>query len=217
MRLIWIAFSFATICMSQDIQFTDRVVTFTNLQGNLFEGVSLIKADLDGVIWRKEASGGRVIFTNLSPELIESWGIPTNRIAIARERAAKSAANHSAMLHERAIDAQSEAIAKESQRRAWEAGAPARALLQQIQTDLKAIEDLQAWIETSKSQIRRARAAAADYNSANLYNDYAPYVYIKQSSQVEVDEAETRLARMRFAFNSKYTADDIRKAKTALP
>ncbi len=75
-----------------DIIFTNKTATFTNLDGYRFVKVTLVKADLDGVIWRDGASGGRICYTNLSPSQLEQWGIPTNRIDVARVRAQKKGA-----------------------------------------------------------------------------------------------------------------------------
>src|SRR5215472_10990400 len=72
---------------AEDIIFTNKVATFTNLQGKVFKSVQLVKGDLDGVIWRDEASGGRICYTNLHADILESWGISSNRIDIALARA----------------------------------------------------------------------------------------------------------------------------------
>jgi hypothetical protein len=89
----WLCFAFfAGASLAQDITFTNRVATFTNLQGTVYKDVTLTKADLDGVIYREEAGGGRVCYTNLSPAVLEAWGIPTNRIETARARAKRKAA-----------------------------------------------------------------------------------------------------------------------------
>lgn len=70
-----------------DITFTNRTASFTSLQGQSYKGVHLVRADSDGLIWRDGASGGRICYTNLDPELLESLGISSNRIEIARARA----------------------------------------------------------------------------------------------------------------------------------
>ena len=85
-------FFFASAALAQDITFTNRVATFTNLQGSVYRDVTLVKGDLDGVVWREGAGGGRVSYTNLSPALLETWGIPTNRIENAHARALRKAA-----------------------------------------------------------------------------------------------------------------------------
>jgi hypothetical protein len=77
--------------LADDITFTNRTATFTDLQGRTYRRVQLVRGDLDGLIWRDGASGGRICYTNLSPELLESFGISSNRIEIARARAEKKA------------------------------------------------------------------------------------------------------------------------------
>jgi hypothetical protein len=82
---------------AQDILFTNKTATFTNLEGRLFKNVEIIRADRDGVIWRDGAtSGGRVGYTNLDALFLASWGIPTNRIEEARARAEHWAASNAA-------------------------------------------------------------------------------------------------------------------------
>lgn len=71
--------------------FTNRIVTFTNLQGQSFRLVQLVRGDQDGLIWRDGASGGRICYTNLHPDLLEYFGIPSNRVVIARARAEQKA------------------------------------------------------------------------------------------------------------------------------
>jgi len=72
---------------ADDITFTNKTATFTNLQGQLYRRVQLVRGDLDGLIWRDKASGGRICYTNLHPDLLESFGISSDRIEIARARA----------------------------------------------------------------------------------------------------------------------------------
>ena len=43
--------------LADDITFTNKTASFTNLQGQLFKGVQLVRGDLDGLIWRDGASG----------------------------------------------------------------------------------------------------------------------------------------------------------------
>jgi len=73
---------------AQDIlTFTKRTVTVTNLEARKFRKVELVRADLDGLIWKQEASGGQICYTNLHPDVLESLGISSNRIDIASIRA----------------------------------------------------------------------------------------------------------------------------------
>lgn len=77
--------------LAGDILFTNRTATFTNLQGLAYNHVQLVRGDQDGLIWRDGASGGRICYTNLHPDLLESFGISSNRIEIARGRAVRKA------------------------------------------------------------------------------------------------------------------------------
>ena len=75
----WLCFTlFSSAVLAQDITFTNRVVTFTNLQGTVYEGVTLVKGGPDAIIWRDGATGGKIYYTNLSPSLLRWWGIPTS-------------------------------------------------------------------------------------------------------------------------------------------
>ena len=194
------------------IEFTNRVETFTNLQGEVFSQVTLIRGDLDGVVWRKGASGGRVCYTNVSLGFLDHLGIPTNRVQIAGRRAAQSALVHSRFLAERQAGAAADAAAREKVRKEWEAAAPDRELLSAIEQDLAAIDRLQSQIDEAKAKIRRAKAITSDYNSANKGNDYAPHAYVKQTEQLKIDEAQTRLQAMRKEFNRKYTLEQRNRA-----
>lgn len=71
----------------ETITFTGKTVTFTNLEGRVYTNATIVKADLDGLIWRDEASGGRVCYTNLPVTLLVGLGVPTDRIELARLRA----------------------------------------------------------------------------------------------------------------------------------
>jgi hypothetical protein len=186
------------------IEFTNKVATFTNLQGEVLRQVVLVRGDLDGVIWRNAANGGRVCYTNLQPALLEVWGIPTNRIDSARARAAQkalAAAKYQALA---AADAQAVVIAKAKEDAEWQARALTRALSEQKKSDLEAIESLELQIERAKTQMRRAQAIAHDYNQANAFNRSAPHVYIKDTERAKIKEAEAQLKRMKREFALKY-------------
>lgn len=86
---LWVA-----VCLTafaEDIAFNNRTASFTNLQGQVYNHVQLVRGDLDGLIWRDGASGCRICYTNLAPGLLESLGIPTNRIELAKVRAQQKA------------------------------------------------------------------------------------------------------------------------------
>ena len=74
--------------------FTNKVVTFTNFQREVFRDVRLVRADSYGIIYRETvgAGGGRVCYTNLPVSFLESLGISSNQIAVAKERADRQAA-----------------------------------------------------------------------------------------------------------------------------
>jgi hypothetical protein len=55
-----------------------RTVTFTNLQGRVFENVRLSRANKDGVVYLTDDGGGMVLYTNLSPDLLAMWNLKTN-------------------------------------------------------------------------------------------------------------------------------------------
>ena len=70
--------------------FTNKIVTFTNLQHKVFRDVRLVRANaLDGIIYQETVGvgGGRVSYTNLSVAFLESLGISSNQIASAKENA----------------------------------------------------------------------------------------------------------------------------------
>jgi hypothetical protein len=186
------------------IEFTNKIASFTNLQGEAFNQVSLVRGDLDGVIWRNGPNGGRVCYTNLHPVFLQDWGIPTNRIDSARARA-----EHRQLADERdrAITAQAAyalAMAKAHEVADWEAGAPARALQKQRETDHEVIVTLELQIESAKSRMRKAQAIAHDYTKANSLNRAAPRLYIRETERVKIKEAETQLKKMKRDYELKY-------------
>lgn len=75
-----------------------RAANFTNLQGRAYTDVRLMNADLDGITYKvaNGVGGGFVSYTNLHHSLLESWNIPTNRIASATERALQRAEQNKA-------------------------------------------------------------------------------------------------------------------------
>ena len=84
---------FLAACVSgyaENINFTNQTTTITNAQGEPMK-VDLIYGDLDGIIYQCPGGGGRLSYTNFSPAELESLGVPTNRIALAADRAAQRA------------------------------------------------------------------------------------------------------------------------------
>ena len=93
--LLLLALGFIGVAPGQDaITFTNKLVTFTNLQGWAFRDVRLIRADADGITYRETVGvgGGRVCFTNLPTAFLESLGISSNQVAVAKGRADRQAA-----------------------------------------------------------------------------------------------------------------------------
>jgi len=180
---------------AQNINFTNKTVTFTNLEGRSFTAVRLVHGDLDGVVWMKESSGGRLCYTNLARELLEEWAIPTNRIAIARARA-----EHKTVSRAAAIQAAANAQAKTGA--AWAAGAPARE--QQAKAD--AIKALTVQIDTSVSSIQAMRAHAQAQQMRTIGGQRLAQMDIStaNSMQAEVDNARARLQQMRAEYVSDY-------------
>ena len=85
------------VALGQDaITFTNKIVTFTNLQGRIYQDVQLTRADLVGIIYREGAGGGRVYYTNLPAAFLESLGISSNWIAAAEVRADRRGAANAA-------------------------------------------------------------------------------------------------------------------------
>ncbi len=186
------------------IEFTNEVATFTNLQGQAFRQVVLVRADLDGVIWRNGVSGGRVCYTNLDPSFLERWGISTNRIDSAKVRAERKAIADARDRRVAVAEAQVQAAAKAKEEAEWQAGAAASALNDQRKVDQEAMDALQLQIDNAKTQMRRAEAIARDYNQANARNHSAPHVYIKATERVKIKEAEEQLRTMKREFALKY-------------
>jgi hypothetical protein len=79
--------------VAQVITLTNKAVTFTTLEGSVYRGVNLLKADLYGITWHKNAGGGRVAYTNLAAETLDSWGVPSNYLGrlMARETLRRNA------------------------------------------------------------------------------------------------------------------------------
>ena len=74
--------------------FTNKIVTFTNLQHRVFRDVRLVRADaFDGIIYQETVGvgGGRVCYTNLPVTFLESLGISSKQIAFAKENAGSQA------------------------------------------------------------------------------------------------------------------------------
>jgi hypothetical protein len=197
-KTFFIAWLIACSALGQDISLTNRIATFTNLQGTVYKNVQLVRGDLDGVIWRNDGGGGRVCYTNLHPDILLWLGIPTNRIALAKARAEHKSvadANYKAKLAARdATDARAKAEAQAE----WDAGAPAREREAQRQAMLAAIESLQAQIEFAERKVRYADAVTP--TGATGDPDYVNAVMAQRSNvnlaAEQVNDARIRLNKL---------------------
>ncbi len=189
--------------VASDITFTNKTLTFTNLQGAIYTNVTLLRADLDGLIWRDGPSGGRVCYTNLSPEFLVALGIPTNRIATARLRAErKTLENAQSLAALSALAAMQEQLKKAKQ----ETNEKLKQRAEMIAEALR-IEALRRQIVFAKAEIRRGQANAHDYNMANWNNPYAGVAYVPEGAKFTVEQAEEQLSSMQDQFREKYGTD----------
>lgn len=86
MASVFILLTSVASVFCQDITFSNKVATFTNLQGQLFKDVELVRADRVGLIWRNDSGGGRIAYSNLPPSMLPSCGLPTNYFEILRKQ-----------------------------------------------------------------------------------------------------------------------------------
>src|ERR1035441_10327245 len=77
--------------LAQDITFTNKTATFTNLDGRVFTNVTLVKANDYGIVWKGDGIG-LIPYTKLSPEVLESLGIHQERVERAKALAKRQAA-----------------------------------------------------------------------------------------------------------------------------
>ena len=67
-------------------RFTNRVATFTNLQGQAMVNASLIRADGSQLIFKTNDVYGTVNLTNLAPATLEMLGVPASYLQQVRAR-----------------------------------------------------------------------------------------------------------------------------------
>lgn len=69
--------------------FTNQIVTIVPLQGEVCSNIAVVRASLDGIVYTvpDSASGGCISYTNLSLDDFTRFGVDTNLIAVAQERA----------------------------------------------------------------------------------------------------------------------------------
>lgn len=187
-----VAIFFFFASYGQDVDLRNRVVTFTKLDGQMLREVQIVRGDQDGIVWRKAASGGRICYTNMSADLLESWGISSNRIQVARERAAKKALSDAQYRAQRSKAAQAEREARLKQDTEWRAGEPARKREAQRQSDLAAIETLRRQLEFAQERLEIAKALIPSKTTGDP--EFANEVMARRI-QANLEQAEVNRAR----------------------
>ena len=201
----WLYFAFlASAALAQDITFTNRTATFTNLDGRVFTNVTLVKANDYGIMWKGDGMG-LIPYTKLSPEVLESFGIQRGRVerakALEKRQAALEAqrrAATAAALQQDSAKKQLDQQARLEARAAEERDAPRKAALAEI-------ESLEAQIKAARADVRHTAAAVHDYNMANMNNPNAGYAYVKETAIVNIEDAEDRLRELKKDYAAKYS------------
>jgi hypothetical protein len=191
------------LCSAQDINFTNRLCSFTNLEGRSFDGVALVRGDLDGIIWRKDASGGRICYTNIHPDILESWGVSSNRIEVSRIRARNKALADAKYRAARDSAAAEELALEAANRIALAKAKPILERDKQKAADQEAITVLEQQIRITRNFKRRNQAFADDYNTVNSGTG-APFLTTSARDEVTIKEYEEKLQQMKADFARKY-------------
>lgn len=204
-----ILFLSVAVVFGQDITFTNKVTTFTNLQGQIFANVHLIRGDLDGLIWRSDASGGRVCYTNLNTEWLTSVGISSNRVEIARARAAKKAISDARYRALVAAEAEANKAARElaihemateqaASQAAAQAATKAASLKVQQKADAERIQQMQARYDALDREKRHNLAAVMDGYQRGQ-DGYINYTAIEQ-----LEDFRLQIQKARNQYFQKY-------------
>jgi hypothetical protein len=190
--------------LAQDIIFTNRTATFTNLEGRVFTNVTLVKANDYGVVWRGDGAG-MVPYTKLSPQVLESLGIPQERVERSKALLARQAAL-AAKMDQASLAAKAKQKAEADAARAkWEAEAPARQREAERQAALAQIRTLTAQIAAARQELRRAEAIASDQNMVAPIGTYY-FVPNDAKRQLNIENAEEQLSQLRQDYIDKYGA-----------
>ena len=70
---------------AMEVRFTNQVVTFTNLQGQVYKDASLLRASEDQLVFKTNDIFGTVYLTNVSPATLEMLGVPASHIQAVQE------------------------------------------------------------------------------------------------------------------------------------
>jgi hypothetical protein len=80
--------AFTLPARAQDITYTNRIDSITNVHGVVYNKVQVMRATQAGFVYRSSdgATTGMIHFGDLDPDTLERFGVSTNLIAAARER-----------------------------------------------------------------------------------------------------------------------------------
>jgi len=201
MKWLWFTF-IAGAALAQDIRFTNTVATFTNLQSVVYSNVTLVRADLDGVVWRDAEGGGRVSYTNLSAAFLEAWGIPTNRIGIAKARAERKAVSDALYQARSLAAAQARHDNQVSRRTAKAAEDAVNAKEAEKQSALQQIQVLASQIEAEQDRLEHLEAAVSD---RNMLRTDGGFDFVPATAWQKLKDARKQLQNLIDAYRRKYS------------
>jgi len=152
MKNFCIVLGSCAVATAQNIDLSNRISTVTALEGKAYYRVTLSYGDLDGIVWRGHgASGGRICYTNLRSDTLAALGIPTNRIALALERAGLKSVADARHAAQRAALAKADAKQRQEEQKRLERQQEEREKLAALEADKRA----------KLEQINRLKAAIA--------------------------------------------------------
>ena len=73
------------------VELKTTIASFTNLQGKVYSGIQLVRADQTGILYRvtNGAGGGFIYYSNVTLATLEDWKVPTNMVTVANQYAEK--------------------------------------------------------------------------------------------------------------------------------
>lgn len=194
---------------AQDIAFTNKVVSFTNLQGEAFSRVELVRGGRLGLIWRDDSGGGRVLYTNLSPAFLASIGISSNWVEAAKQAIAHKAEADARFRSTLQAQGAEQARARAAQDAAWQAGEPAREKAAAKQADLQRIQALQRQVDAAQYQYDHKAAAVHDYNMSTLNDPTAPILYMSEQTRQQIEDAKAQLEKLKEEYRAKWREEPL--------
>jgi colicin import membrane protein len=188
------------------------VASFTNLQGKAFLNVELVKANLDGIVWRDKDDGlGQVNFSNLDPAFLDSLGIDASRRELAAQRASKSAA------YDAAAKAQHEAAVKQYNKELpkWNAAIEAKKREQNRQALLDKAKALRAKADAVQDAAELASANAPTEASGTPEYIEAAMAQRRRANEMAADAKKFRRQAEAEAAAAEREAARLEKERTA--